>query len=176
MKTTNYKKRLHHITTFIFDVDGVLTNGSLLITTDGQLLRTMDIKDGYALKTAIDRGYHICIISGGSNSGVTLRLQALGVTDIYLGEVNKAARLQTYMHQHALQPENVLYMGDDLPDKDAMQQAGLPCCPSDAVPEIKEICAYVSHKRGGNGCVRDVIEQVLKIRGDWEKLIHATHS
>lgn len=175
MKSTNYKERLRHITTFVFDVDGVLTDGSLLVSTDGQLLRTMNIKDGYALKTAVDKGYRICILSGGSHAGVALRLQALGVRDIFLGEPDKAQKLRTYLGECNLPSEQVLYMGDDLPDRAAMQLAGLPCCPRDAVPEIKAIAAYISHKKGGKGCVRDVIEQVLKLNEHWEQPLHAAY-
>ena len=165
----SYKEYLQHITTFIFDVDGVLTDGSIAITSEGELLRTMNIKDGYAIKTAINNGYRVCAISGGTNQGVMARLKGLGVTDIYLGENNKLACLLSYLDANRIQAENVLYMGDDIPDIAAMQKAGLPCCPNDAVSEIKEICKYISHKNGGKGCVRDVIEQVLKVQGKWYK-------
>jgi 3-deoxy-D-manno-octulosonate 8-phosphate phosphatase (KDO 8-P phosphatase) len=176
MKATNYKEQLRHITTFVFDVDGVLTDGTLLITSDGQLLRAMHIKDGYAIKTAVDRGYHICILSGGTNEGVKIRLQGLGVTHIYLGENDKAKKLEAYLATHHINPEQVLYMGDDIPDITAMQQAGLPCCPNDAAVEVKEICAYISHKNGGKGCVRDIIEQTLKVQGNWAKHTGAAYS
>jgi len=163
----SYKEYLNHITTFIFDVDGVLTDGTVTVTTKGEMLRRMNIKDGYAIKTAVDQGYKVCAISGGSNEGVRLRLQGLGVTDIYLGAQNKIEQMNEFLHNYDIKLENVLYMGDDIPDYPTMKLAGLPCCPQDAAPEIKEICSYVSHKNGGKGAVRDVIEQVLKVQGKW---------
>ncbi len=163
----SYKTQLKHITTFIFDVDGVLTDGLVLVTTEGELLRKMNVQDGYSIKTAIQKGYRICIISGGTNEGVTKRLKGLGVEDVYLGSHDKEEILARYMDQHAIDPEEVLYMGDDIPDIPAMQKAGLPCAPQNATPEVKAISKYISHKKGGEGCVRDVIEQVLKVRGDW---------
>lgn len=167
MEEKSYKEYLEHITTFVFDVDGVLTDGTIILTTDGQMLRNMNIKDGYALKTAIDRGYNICIISGGKNEGVRVRLRGLGITDIYLGASHKTRQLDEYFDVYNIKPENVLYMGDDIPDLPPMKMVGLPCCPQDAVAEVKEISKYISHKRGGKGCVRDVIEQVLKVQGKW---------
>ena len=164
----SYKEYLHHITTFIFDVDGVLTDGTVTITTKGEMLRRMNIKDGYAIKTAIDQGYNMCVISGGSNEGVSKRLQGLGVTNIYLGAQNKIVQMNEFLHNYDVKLENVLYMGDDIPDYPTMRLAGLPCCPQDAAPEIKEISSYVSHKNGGKGAVRDVIEQVLKVQGKWD--------
>ena len=175
MEEKNYKEHLQHITTFIFDIDGVLTDGTVTVTTDGELLRKMSVKDGYALKTAVDLGYHICIISGGSNEGVRLRLEGLGIKDIYLGTHNKVVQLNEYLNKYSIQPEHVLYMGDDLPDYQVMQQVGLPCCPQDAVPEIKNISKYVSHKNGGFGAARDVIEQVLKVQEKWHKNFDAKY-
>jgi 3-deoxy-D-manno-octulosonate 8-phosphate phosphatase (KDO 8-P phosphatase) len=163
----SYKEYLQYITAFIFDVDGVLTDGTVIVNTDGEMLRNMSIKDGFALKTAIDKGYHVCIISGGTNEGVRKRLEGLGVKEVHLGTNFKMATLDNFFKSNGLQPENVLYMGDDLPDYSVMLKVGLPCCPQDAVPEIKHISKYVSHKKGGDGCVRDVIEQVLKVQGKW---------
>ncbi|MBQ0732949.1 KdsC family phosphatase [Aquimarina celericrescens] len=163
----SYKEYLRHITTFIFDVDGVLTDGIVIINTDGELLRTMSIKDGYALKTAVQQGFNVCIISGGKNEGVRQRLKGLGITDIYLGAHHKVEQLDEYLDIYNIKSENVLYMGDDIPDMPVMQMVGLPTCPQDAVAEIKEISKYVSFKKGGKGCVRDVIEQVLKVQGKW---------
>jgi len=163
----SYKEYLKDITTFIFDVDGVLTDGSLLVTTKGEMLRKMNVKDGYALKTALQKGYNICILTGGTNEGVRNRLKGLGITDIYLGAHHKEEPLDEYLDVYSISPQNVLYMGDDLPDIPPMQRVTLPTCPQNAVPEVKAICKYVSHKNGGEGCVRDVIEQVLKVRGDW---------
>jgi 3-deoxy-D-manno-octulosonate 8-phosphate phosphatase (KDO 8-P phosphatase) len=167
MEDKSYKEYLEHITTFIFDVDGVLTDGTITVTTSGEMLRTMNIKDGYALKTSVDRGFHVCVISGGTNEGVRKRLEGLGLTDIYLGAHNKIEQLNDYLDKHQIDIKNVLYMGDDIPDYPVMKLVGLPCCPQDAVPEIKAISKYVSHKNGGKGAVRDVIEQVLKVQGKW---------
>ncbi|WP_224484361.1 KdsC family phosphatase [Robertkochia aurantiaca] len=171
----SYKEYLEHITTFIFDVDGVLTDGTIVITSDGQLLRNMSLKDGYALKTAVQQGYNVCIISGGSNEGVRSRLQGLGVTDIHLGIGDKVKELNAYFERNGIKAENALYMGDDIPDFAAMKMIGLPCCPNDAVTEIKDISLYVSHKQGGKGCVRDVIEQVLKVQGKWMSNLNARY-
>lgn len=167
MEEKSYKEILNQITTFIFDIDGVLTDGSVLVTTTGELLRTMNIKDGYALKTAIDQKFNICIISGGSNEGVKSRLEALGIKDIYLGTHDKIKHLEEFLNKYNIKKENALYMGDDIPDLLVMKLVGLPCCPQDAVPEIKAISKYISHKKGGKGAARDVIEQVLKVQGKW---------
>lgn len=167
MAEKSYKEYLNKITTFIFDVDGVLTDGTVHITSSGEMLRTMNIKDGYALKTAIDKGFNVCIITGGSNTGVEKRLAGLGITEIYLGAHNKIEQLDDYFNRKAINSENVLYMGDDIPDYPVMKVVGLPCCPQDAVQEIKAVSKYVSHKYGGKGAVRDVIEQVLKVQGKW---------
>jgi 3-deoxy-D-manno-octulosonate 8-phosphate phosphatase (KDO 8-P phosphatase) len=127
----------------------------------------MNIKDGYALKTAVDMNFNICIISGGNNKSVLSRLQNLGIKDIYLGAHNKIEQLHEYLENKQLKLENVLYMGDDIPDYPVMELVALPTCPQDAAPEIKNIAKYVSHKKGGNGAVRDIIEQVLKVQGKW---------
>jgi len=163
----NYKEYLNNINTFIFDVDGVLTDGSIQVSTQGELLRTMNIKDGYALKTAQLAGYNVCIISGGTNEGVRKRLKDLGITNIFLGVQNKVEKLDEFFDIYDVDPGNVLYMGDDIPDLYPMKLVGMPCCPQDAAAEIKEISKYVSHRKGGKGCVRDVIEQVLKVQGKW---------
>lgn len=163
----SYKEYLKHITTFIFDVDGVLTDGTIQVNTQGELFRTMNIKDGYGLKVAVEQGFNVCIISGGTNEGVRLRLKNLGIKDIFLGADRKTEILENYLKAHNIKRENTLFMGDDLPDFEIMQQVGLPTCPQDAVPEIKTISKYVSHKKGGKGCVRDVIEQVLRVQGKW---------
>jgi 3-deoxy-D-manno-octulosonate 8-phosphate phosphatase (KDO 8-P phosphatase) len=175
MEEKSYKEYLQHITTFVFDIDGVLTDGSVTVTTSGELLRKMSIKDGYALKTAVDLGYKICIISGGSNDGVRLRLEGLGITDIYLGTHNKIKHLNEFLKKYNIQTEEILYMGDDLPDFQVMEKVGLPCCPQDAVPEIKSISKYISHKNGGCGAARDVIEQVLKVQGKWNRNYNAKY-
>ncbi|WP_373073270.1 KdsC family phosphatase [Zeaxanthinibacter enoshimensis] len=164
---TSYKTQLKDIDTFVFDVDGVLTDGNILVTTEGELLRKMNMLDGFAIRTAVDAGYAVCIISGGKNEGVRKRLQNLGVTDIHLGVQFKEEALDEYMDIYEKKASNTLYMGDDLPDIPAMKRVGLPVCPQNAVAEVKAISRYVSHRSGGEGCVREVIEQVLKVRGDW---------
>ena len=163
----NYKELLNDITTFVFDVDGVFTDGSILVTTKGEMLRRMNVKDGYALKTALQKGYKVCIITGGTNEGVKERLKGLGVTDIYLGAHHKQDPLEEYLDIYNIDSKNVVYMGDDLPDIPPMRMIGLAAAPQNAVAEVKAISDYVSHKNGGEGCVRDIIEQVLKVRGDW---------
>lgn len=171
----SYKEIMPQITTFIFDVDGVLTDGTVHVTTNGELTRNMNVKDGYALKTAIKAGFNICIISGGFNEGVRTRLKDLGITNIYLGAHNKIEQFEEYTDIYNIKPENVLYMGDDIPDYPVMQKVALPSCPNDAVPEIQNISLYISQKKGGKGCVRDVIEQVLKVQGKWNSQFDANY-
>lgn len=156
------------IKAFVLDVDGVLTDGSLLLLDDGQMARRMNIKDGYALQLAIKKGYHILVISGGSSDAVKLRLQKLGVVEVNMGVSDKKQVLLQYVSKYALNWDEVLYMGDDIPDIIPMQLAGLPCCPADAVPEIRNISSYISAVNGGYGCVRDVIEKVLKLNDHWD--------
>jgi len=163
----SYKEIMPQITTFIFDVDGVLTDGTVTIFPNGELIRKMNTKDGYALKTAVDLGYNVCIITGGTNVSVKSRLAGLGITDIYLGAHNKIDQLHEYLEINEISCENVLYMGDDIPDYPCLEMVGLPTCPKDAVPEVQNISKYISQKRGGKGCVRDVIEQVLKVQDKW---------
>lgn len=163
----SYKEYLNAITTFIFDVDGVLTNGELFIDNDGNLLRTMNVKDGYAIKVALNAGYHVAIITGGKNIPVKKRLEALGIKDVFLGVHNKIECYENYLSANKINPNQVLYMGDDLPDIPVMKLVGLPACPQDAVAEVKGISSYISHREGGKACVRDVIEQVMKVHGKW---------
>ncbi|MDD7913895.1 KdsC family phosphatase [Polaribacter ponticola] len=171
----SYKQLLPNINTLIFDVDGVLTNGMVTIMPDGELIRHMNIKDGYALKTAVDKGLNICIISGGNNEGVRTRLANLGITDIYLGAHDKIKQYNELVKKYNLEPKNVLYMGDDIPDFPVMKLVGLPCCPNDAAPEIQGISKYISYKKGGEGCVRDIIEQILRVQGKWENNFNAKY-
>jgi 3-deoxy-D-manno-octulosonate 8-phosphate phosphatase (KDO 8-P phosphatase) len=155
------------ITTFVFDVDGVLTDGMLLVMPNGLMARRMNIKDGYALQLAVKKGYRVIIISGGDSPEVKERLNKLGVKEVLMRVENKLNCLQQLMKLNALEKNEVLFMGDDIPDAEAMEIVGLPCCPADAVIEIKESSKYISHFRGGEGCARDVLEKVLKLRGDW---------
>lgn len=171
----SYKEIMNDITTFIFDVDGVLTDGSVFVTNEGEILRTMNIRDGYAMKAAVESGYNVCIISGGSNEGVRVRLRNLGITDIHLGTPDKVETYKEYIELYAIKPEQVLYMGDDIPDYHVMQLVGLPTCPQDASAEIKAISKYISHKKGGKGAVREVIEQVMKVQGKWHMYYNGKH-
>jgi 3-deoxy-D-manno-octulosonate 8-phosphate phosphatase (KDO 8-P phosphatase) len=171
----SYKEILNHITTFILDVDGVLTDGTVHVAPNGEMLREMHIRDGFAMKAAIESGYHVCIISGGSNEGVRIRLRNLGITDIHLGSPNKVETFNEYIELYNIKPENVAYMGDDIPDYHVMKLVGLPSCPQDASPEIKAISNYISHKNGGKGAVRDLIEQVMKVQGKWHTYYDGKH-
>lgn len=156
------------IRTFVFDVDGVLTDGMLVLTEEGHMLRSMNIKDGYAMQLAIKKGYKVWIISGGRSEAVRLRLNKLGINDVHIGIESKKEVLHEIAVASKTAYDSVLYMGDDIPDYAAMQLCGLPCCPNDAVAEIKSVSKYISPLIGGQGCVRDVIEKVLKLNGDWE--------
>ena len=164
----NILEKFTPIKTFVFDVDGVLTDGSLLILNDGQMARKMNIKDGYALQLAIKKGYHVMVISGGSLNAVKVRLYKLGIRECFFDVLDKKEMLRDHVQQNHLNWDEILYMGDDIPDLPAMQMVGLPCCPTDAAVEIKKISAYISPYPGGNGCVRDVIEKVLKLNGHWD--------
>ena len=156
------------ITTFVFDVDGVLTDGTLFVFDNGEQVRRMNIKDGYALQLAIKKGYRIAIFSGGVSEAVISRLKKLGITDVFMNVKDKRSGVLNYIEQHNITWGEVLFMGDDIPDHSVMREAALPCAPCDAVPEIKEIAKYISAFPGGKGCVRDVIEKVLKLNDDWE--------
>lgn len=171
----SYKELMHNITTLIFDVDGVLTDSSVHITPTGEMLRIMNIRDGFAMKAAIESGYNVCIISGGSNEGVRIRLKNLGIKDIYLGSPDKVKTFKEYSKKYQIEPDQVLYMGDDIPDYHVMQLVGLPTCPQDASPEIKAISKYVSHKNGGKGAVREVIEQIMKVQEKWHLYYNGKH-
>ena len=162
----NFKERLHQVKCFVFDVDGVLTDGSLAVMP-GELIRTMNIRDGYAIHEAVREGFIVAIISGGKSESVRTRLNNLGVTEVYLGVANKLEKLKEIISKYKLQPENILYMGDDLPDYEAMLYCHVPTCPQDAAFEIREVAIYVSDKSGGKGCVRDVIEQTMRLHNKW---------
>ena len=170
MMKKNYKEILPQIDTLIFDVDGVLANNTLTVMSDGQLIRNMNSKDGYALRAAVQSGYRVCIISGGKNEGVRIRLENLGITDIYLGIHNKVDQFNELVKKYNLTPEHVLYMGDDLPDYPVMKLVGMPCSPNDAAREIQQVSTYISDKKGGEGCVRDIIEQLMRVQKKWDTL------
>lgn len=169
----SYKELLNDVKAFIFDVDGVLTNGMVTIFPNGDLVRNMNIKDGYALKSAVDAGFPVCIISGGSNEGVRTRLEGLGITEIHLGVHNKIEKYKEILKKHNLEASQILYMGDDIPDYPVMELVGIPCAPQDAAPEIKGVSKYVSPIKGGEGCVRDIIEQVLRVQDKWNGKFYA---
>ena len=164
---TSYKELLKNINTFILDYDGVMTNGIVILTENDEPLRTANVKDGYAIQLAVKKGYRIAIISGGKSKTIHRRLSALKVTDIFLGANNKLEIFDDYINKHKLELQNVLYMGDDIPDYEVMQACGIATCPADAAVEIKSTSKYISNFNGGEGCVRDVIEQVLRLKGNW---------
>lgn len=166
------QKKLHQIKCFIFDVDGVLTNGSILALESGEQARAFQVKDGYGIEKALIAGYHVAIISGGNQVGVRKRLEFLKVKHIHLGVKDKIETFEALCKELGITTDEIVFMGDDLPDYDVMRLVGLPCCPADAVDEIKEISQYVSDKKGGEGCVRDVIEKLMKEQGTWRKFEH----
>lgn len=157
------------INTVVFDCDGVFTNSQLLVTEEGKLLRSMSVRDGYAVKRAIAAGIRLCVITGGSSTGVELRLKALGVPHYFGGVQNKPEVFREWVDFHELDVEKIMYMGDDLPDYEVMKMVGFPACPADASREITEISKYISPFQGGAGCVRDVLEKLLVIQGKWKE-------
>jgi len=157
---------------FVFDVDGVLTNGTLLIMPGGLMARTMNIKDGYAIQLAIKKGYKIWVISGGNSEEVKDRLNRLGVEDVFMKVSDKASLLKELAIINNVSLEQVLYMGDDMPDYECLQLVGLPTCPADAVNEIKSIAKYKAVAKGGEGCAREVIEMTLKQNDHWDLIDH----
>ena len=164
----NILSRFKAIKTFVFDIDGVLTDGTLLILKDEQMARRMNIKDGYALQLAVKKGYRVVILSGGTSQEAKERLQRLKLTDVFMQVENKHQFLKEYVTENNLSWNEILFMGDDIPDYNCMLLAALACCPADAAPEIRSISKYISVYKGGEGCVRDVIEKVLKLNGNWD--------
>jgi len=164
----NFKENLKKINTFILDVDGVLTDGGLYILPNGEFMRKMNAKDGYALKLALIKGYNIAIITGGKENNIKERLGKLGISNIYLNAHNKLPILEEYLLNNNIDIQNALYMGDDIPDMECMREVGISCCPNNAVTEVKNIADYISPLNGGLGCVRDIIEQVLRANNDWK--------
>ncbi len=150
-----------------FDIDGVLSAATIPMDEDGRPVRTINIKDGYAIHQALKCGMPIAIITGGRHEAVRRRYEELGCRDVYLGCSMKIETYEMLLDKYGIADENVLYMGDDIPDYEVMQRCGCPCCPKDAAPEIRDIALYVSHCPGGQGCGRDVIEQVLRAQGKW---------
>lgn len=166
---TSYKVLLEGISTFIFDVDGVFTDSNIILMPNGEQLRTMSTRDGFAVQYAVKKGYNICIITGGKSEAVIKRFVQLGIKEenIHIGIKDKTSVLKNYMENNKLKKEQVLYMGDDIPDYQAMQLAGIVTCPKNSVPEILEIADYISHIDGGKGCVRDIIEQTMRVHKNW---------
>lgn len=166
----NQLEAFKSIKSFVFDVDGVFTNSQLLVTEEGALLRTMSVRDGFAVKNAIREGYSVCIITGGNSEGVVHRLKGLGILHVFSGVQDKLPVLKSYVEAYELDLETILYMGDDLPDYEPMRRVGLPTCPADAVREIQDLARYISPYNGGQGCVRDVIEKVMRLQGTWPEV------
>jgi 3-deoxy-D-manno-octulosonate 8-phosphate phosphatase (KDO 8-P phosphatase) len=162
-----FLEKIKHIKAFILDVDGVLTNGMVHVTETGEQLRQFNIKDGYAIQLAVKRGYMIVVLSGSTSKGVKLRLEGLGVKNVFLNLDSKTEAYINFLNSSGLSSDQILYVGDDIPDLAVMKQVGLAVCPSDAAEEIKSVSHYISPKSGGEGCVRDIIEKVLRIQNAW---------
>ncbi len=165
----NFKEKLQDIKAFFFDVDGVLTNGQLMIMPGGELLRSMNIKDGYAMQLAVKKNYVVAIISGGKSEGVPHRLSNLGITEIHMQVKDKMEVYNKLKVKYNLTDHNILMMGDDMPDIDLLTTAGVATCPADACQQVKQCCIYQSQIKGGEGCVRDIIEQTLTLHGNWNE-------
>ncbi len=159
---------LQKIRAIIFDVDGVLSAETITLSATGEPLRTVNIKDGYAIQLAVKLGLRIAIMTGGNTEAVRLRYERLGVQDIYMGCSVKIQTYEQFLTNYGFTDEEVLYMGDDIPDLEIMQRVGCPVCPADACPEVQQTSIYVSQLRGGYGCGRDVIEQTLRAQGKWQ--------
>jgi 3-deoxy-D-manno-octulosonate 8-phosphate phosphatase (KDO 8-P phosphatase) len=167
LKNLNFKELLQDIDTLFFDIDGVLSGSQIGISHNGDLIRSTNVKDGYVLKYALTKKIKIFILSGGLNKDVQSRFKKLGIENVIIGCHDKLSEFQRLVKTYKLDSNKILYMGDDIPDYRVMQQVGLPCCPSDAASEIKEISLYISDKKGGDGCVRDIVEQVLRAKRLW---------
>ena len=165
----NFKEDIVNCNAFIFDVDGVMTDGGIIPTPDGDFIRRYNAKDGYAIASAIREGMKICVISGGRGNMLRHRLEMLGVTRMYLNCMDKTAALGEFLADHGIAAENVIYMGDDIPDLECMRMVGIPVCPADAASEIIEASRYVSEYDGGHGAVRDIVEQVMRAQHKWAK-------
>lgn len=170
-----FKEELKNVKAFVFDVDGVLSKDVLAINFNGVLVRTANVKDGFAIRNAIKSGFPVAVITGGISNRTRLRYKQLGVKHYYQGARNKVECLTDFAGKVKIDVQNILFMGDDLVDFNVMKTVGLPTCPNDAVPEIKEISNYISDKKGGEGCVRDIIEQVMRAQGKWfsEEMLNA---
>ncbi len=163
----NFKELLPQISTLMFDVDGVLSSEMVTLLSGEEPVRTANTKDGYAMQLAVKKGYRLVIITGGKSEAVKERYGRLGVQDIYMSSVMKINDFEEIVKRYQLTMGEIMYMGDDIPDLEIMQKVAVPCCPADAVPEVKKAAVYISDKNGGKGCVRDIIEQVLKAQSKW---------
>jgi 3-deoxy-D-manno-octulosonate 8-phosphate phosphatase (KDO 8-P phosphatase) len=163
----NIQDQFKKITTFIFDIDGVLTDGSVLLLDNGHQARTMNIKDGYALQLAVKKGYRLAVISGADMPPALERLNKLGIMEVQFSLTDKKKFIEDFILKHQLKTEEVVFMGDDMPDLAAFSVVGISACPADAVNEVRQACRFVSAYNGGKGCVREVIEIVLKLNGQW---------
>ena len=161
----NFKEDIARCEAFVFDVDGVMTDGGIIPTADGDFIRRYNAKDGYALAYAVKHGYKVCIITGGRGR----RLRMLGIERFYTDCMDKIRAMREYFAEEGIDPANAIYMGDDIPDLECMREVGIPVCPADAAAEVIEASRYVSEFRGGEGAVRDIVEQVLRARGDWAR-------
>lgn len=170
---SNFKEDLPSIKAFIFDVDGVLSKNSIPLNTDGEPMRMANIKDGYALQLAVKYGYKIAIITGADTESIRVRYNKLKIEDIYLSSSIKEIDYKAFKNKYNFDDSEILYMGDDIPDIPVLRLVGIPTCPADAAVEVKSISKYISLYKGGEGCVRDVIEQVMKAQGNWMKNEHA---
>lgn len=168
MNSNPQLSKFKNIKTFIFDIDGVFTNNEILINEEGHMLRSMNVRDGYAVKRALSSGYRLIIITGGKSEGVNKRMGFLGITEVYSGIQDKLSLYLKILEENQFKEEEILYMGDDLPDIKVMKRVGLACCPADSVPEIIAISSYISPFPGGATCVRDVIEKVMKLNNQWD--------
>ena len=164
----NLLESFRPITCFVFDIDGVLTDGNILVYETGEQVRQMSMKDGYSLQLAVKKKYHVLVVSGGDSLGAKNRLLKLGIIDVFLQVSDKKQMIEEYLQHHNLKWKEILYMGDDIPDYDVLKMAGLPCATADAVPEVLQAAKYISPFPGGRGCVRDVIEKVLRLHGNWD--------
>ncbi len=165
-----FKEELRNIRAFVFDVDGVLAENQILLHASGDMMRTMNTKDGFALFHAVKNNFPIAIISGAKSLSIRERFASLGITDVFLDSKDKVKDLSVFLSKYNLDPSTVLYMGDDIPDIGAMRSIGLPTCPNDAAEEVQSISKYISNLPGGHGCVRDIVEQVLRAQGKWFKI------
>ncbi|MBT3647680.1 MAG: HAD hydrolase family protein [Flavobacteriales bacterium] len=163
----SYLDLFRPIKAFVFDVDGVLTDGKVVLLPDGQQMRTVNSKDGYALQLAVRKEYHVAIITGGNNLPMKERMNGLGITDTYLSSSHKNEAMDDFLHSYHLKSHEVMYMGDDIPDLPALEMVGLPSAPLDASEEVKSMAKFISKRNGGNGCVREIIELVMRAHGKW---------